>query len=105
MLRKSDYIIIYFSRQNIHGAWVVYGINGVKQYYGYTKKQAEEKYITEFDICIAQCGIISNYANEIKALLRHKNNNMIKLNKIRLKADIQAIKDSLSEIELTFAED
>ncbi len=61
--------------------------------------------LTEFDICIAQCGIISDYANEIKALLRYRDNNMIKQNKIRLKADIQAIKDSLSEIELTFAED
>lgn len=48
MLQKSDYI--YFSRKNIHGAWVVYGVDGVKQYYGYTKKQAEEKYIKECNI-------------------------------------------------------
>lgn len=39
--------IIFFSEKNIHGAWVVYGINGVKQYYGYTKKEAEKKYREE----------------------------------------------------------
>lgn len=35
---------IFFAEQNIHGAWVVYGSEGVKQYYGYTKAQAIEKY-------------------------------------------------------------
>ena len=39
--------IIFFSEKNIHGAWVVYGINGVKQYYGYTKKEAERRYREE----------------------------------------------------------
>lgn len=39
--------VIYFSEKNIRGAWVVYGINGVKQYYGYTKKQAESMYKEE----------------------------------------------------------
>ena len=39
--------IIFFSEKNIHGAWVVYGINGVKQYYGYTKKEAEDRYREE----------------------------------------------------------
>ena len=42
--------IIYFSEKNIHGAWVVYGIDGVKQYYGYTKKEAEERYRKEAKI-------------------------------------------------------
>ena len=36
--------MIYFTERNIHGAWVVYGIIGVKQYYGYTKKEAEKMY-------------------------------------------------------------
>ena len=31
--------------KNIRGAWVVYGIEGIKQYYGYTKAQAKQKYI------------------------------------------------------------
>lgn len=35
---------IYFSEKNIHGAWVVYGTIGVRQYYGYTKRQAEKMY-------------------------------------------------------------
>lgn len=38
---------IYFSEKNIHGAWVVYGTLGVKQYYGYTKAEAEQLYKTE----------------------------------------------------------
>ncbi len=41
---KSD---IFFIEQNIHGAWVIYGRLGVKQYYYYTKKQAVEKYKEE----------------------------------------------------------
>lgn len=40
--------IIYFTERNIHGAWVVYGINGIKQYYGYSKKDAEKLYKTEY---------------------------------------------------------
>ncbi len=32
---------IHFIEKNIYGAWVVYGIIGVKQYYYYTKKQAD----------------------------------------------------------------
>lgn len=39
--------VIYFSERNYRGAWVVYGINGVKQYYGYTKKEAERRYREE----------------------------------------------------------
>lgn len=44
-MRKSD--IIYFVEKNHRGAWVIYGINGVMQYYDYTKKQAMEMYIQE----------------------------------------------------------
>lgn len=35
---------IFLIEKNIHGAWVVYGVIGVKQYYYYTKKQAMEEY-------------------------------------------------------------
>jgi len=38
---------IYFSEKNIHGAWVVYGALRVKQYYGYTKREAEKLYKNE----------------------------------------------------------
>ena len=37
--------IVYFMERNIHGAWVVYGASGVKQYYGYTKEEARRMYI------------------------------------------------------------
>lgn len=36
--------IIDFSEKNARGAWVVYGTNGIRQYYGYTKEQAERMY-------------------------------------------------------------
>lgn len=35
---------IFFAERNIHGAWVIYGTEGVKQYYGYTKAEAESLY-------------------------------------------------------------
>jgi hypothetical protein len=38
---------VYFSEKNIRGAWVVYGALGVKQYYGYTKAEAEQLYKAE----------------------------------------------------------
>ena len=38
---------IFFMEKNLHGAWVVYGVLGVKQYYDYTKEQAREKYLAE----------------------------------------------------------
>lgn len=31
--------IIDFVERNIHGAWVVWGDLGIRQYYGYTKKR------------------------------------------------------------------
>ncbi len=40
--------VVFFSELNIRGAWVVYGACGVKQYYGYTKKQAERLYKDEY---------------------------------------------------------
>jgi hypothetical protein len=39
--------IIWFVEKNIRGAWVVYGIDGIKQYYGYTKARAKQKYIED----------------------------------------------------------
>ena len=42
-MKKSE--IIYFIERNIRGAWVVWGIDGIKQYYGYTKKEAKKKYL------------------------------------------------------------
>ena len=34
-------------KECLRGAWVVYGKEGVKQYYGYTKEQARQKYLDE----------------------------------------------------------
>lgn len=45
--------LIYFAEKNIHGAWVVYGVDGIKQYYGYTKAEAIRKYKED-------CRIITN---------------------------------------------
>lgn len=36
--------VVFFVERNHRGAWVVYGEAGVKQYYGYTKKQAVQLY-------------------------------------------------------------
>ena len=38
---------IYFVEKNIHGAWVIYGTLGVRQYYYYTKKKAMQLYREE----------------------------------------------------------
>lgn len=38
---------IFLIEQNIRGAWVIYGRLGVRQYYGYTKKEAEKRYLEE----------------------------------------------------------
>lgn len=35
---------IFFISQNLRGAYVVYGSEGVKQYYGCTKEQAKKQY-------------------------------------------------------------
>lgn len=40
--------IIYFTEKNIHGAIVIYGANGIKQYYYYTLKEAKRLYINEY---------------------------------------------------------
>lgn len=40
---------VYFMEKNIRGAWVVYGVIGIKQYYYYTKAQAKQLYIDEYN--------------------------------------------------------
>lgn len=42
--------IIYFMEKNIHGAWVVWGVDGIKQYYYCTKKEARQKYIDDCNV-------------------------------------------------------
>lgn len=39
--------IVFMVEKNIHGAWVIYGVLGVRQYYGYTKSEAIKKYREE----------------------------------------------------------
>lgn len=39
--------LIFFTELNIHGAWVVYGRIGIRQYYGYTREQAKKAYKDE----------------------------------------------------------
>lgn len=38
---------IFCIERNIHGAWVIYGAIGIRQYYYYTKKQARALYRQE----------------------------------------------------------
>lgn len=40
--------IINLVEKNVHGAWVVYGKLGIRQYYGYTKNAAMREYRAEF---------------------------------------------------------
>ena len=44
MLRSN---CIDFIEKNIHGAWVIWGVLGIRQYYYYTKKEAIRKYKEE----------------------------------------------------------
>ena len=46
--------IVFFMEKNIRGAWVVYGIDGVKQYYGYAKAQARQMYIDDYKVFVCQ---------------------------------------------------
>lgn len=39
--------MIFFVEKNIRGAWAVYGLAGIRQYYGYTKQEAIAKYREE----------------------------------------------------------
>ena len=44
--------IVFFIERNIHGGWAVYGMDGVKQYYGYTKSEAKKKYIEDYKVIL-----------------------------------------------------
>ena len=39
---------IHLVERNIRGAWVIYGLLGVRQYYYYTKREAMRLYREEF---------------------------------------------------------
>ncbi len=41
--------IIFFTEKNVHGAWVIFGRLGIRQYYDYTKNEACKKYKEEFN--------------------------------------------------------
>lgn len=58
--------------------------------------------LTDNQICKTHCKIIIENAKEIKALLDYDDNRMIELNYTRLMTDIEQIKNSISEIELTY---
>lgn len=38
---------IYFMERNLRGAWVVFGVLGIRQYYYYTQKETRELYMNE----------------------------------------------------------
>ncbi len=38
---------VEFIERNIHGAWVIYGVLGYRQYYDYTKTEAKRLYEKE----------------------------------------------------------
>ena len=40
---------VHFMEKNIRGAWVIYGMLGVRQYYYYTKAEARKRYIEEYN--------------------------------------------------------
>ena len=47
MRRKITDNDIWLVEKNIRGAWVIYGVIGIKQYYYYTKKEAIARYNQE----------------------------------------------------------
>lgn len=49
---------IWLIEKNVHGAWVIYGSIGIKQYYYYTKRQAIAQYSRQCE---------KNIIKEIKA--------------------------------------
>ena len=48
---------IHFVDKNIHGAWVIYGILGIRQYYGYSKKEAIRLYKNECESTIIEAKV------------------------------------------------
>lgn len=67
-----------------------------------TKKATD---LNDFDICYVLLDNIIVDCKEIKALFKYENIEMVNRNKNRLKADIESIKASLREIELTFVKE
>ena len=59
--------LIYFVERNIHGAWVVYGVDGIKQYYYCTKAEAIRKYKED-------CRIITNKSRQEAAQMQFSYN-------------------------------
>lgn len=43
---------IFFIEKNIRGAWVVYGTEGLKQYYNCTRAEAKKKYEEDYNCFI-----------------------------------------------------
>lgn len=39
--------LIFFIERNIRGGWVICGVIGYRQYYGYTKSEAKAMYLEE----------------------------------------------------------
>lgn len=58
--------------------------------------------VTDNQICKTHCEVIIEDAKEIKTLLDYDDDRMIELNYTRLMADIEQIKNSIIEIELTY---
>ena len=56
--------------------------------------------INDFVISATHCDWIIEQARELKALFQYESATMIEQNKIRALADIETIKNSLSELEL-----
>ena len=46
--------IIFFMEKNNRGAWVVFGLEGIKQYYGYTKEQARQMYLDDAKMIVCE---------------------------------------------------
>lgn len=44
-MKKSDHV--WLVERNIHGAWVIYGSLGIRQYYYYTKTDAIRLYMQD----------------------------------------------------------
>ena len=42
--------LVWMVERNVHGAWVVYGACGIKQYYYCTKTEAKRKYKESADV-------------------------------------------------------
>lgn len=46
--------VVFFVERNMHGSRVVYGVDGVKQYYGLSKAEAVQRYKENCNVFINQ---------------------------------------------------